>query len=35
VWPEGEREGRRIFAYETSASESQAVIRGGIAEVSY
>jgi acyl dehydratase len=35
VWPEGEREGRRIFAYETSASEGQAVIRGGIAEVSY
>jgi acyl dehydratase len=35
VWPEGEREGRRIFAYETSASNGQAVIRGGIAEVSY
>src|SRR5215472_4728125 len=35
VWPEGEREGRRVFVYETNASDSQAVIRGGIAEVSY
>lgn len=34
VWPEGEREGRRVFAYQTSASDGQAVIRGGIAEVS-
>jgi acyl dehydratase len=35
VWPQGEREGRRVFAYETSTSEGQAVIRDGIAEVSY
>ncbi|HKF29716.1 MAG TPA: MaoC family dehydratase N-terminal domain-containing protein [Candidatus Binataceae bacterium] len=35
VWPAGEREGRRVFAYETSAGDGQAVIRGGIAEVSY
>jgi acyl dehydratase len=34
VWPEGVREGGRVFAYETSASDGQAVIRGGIAEVS-
>jgi acyl dehydratase len=34
VWPDGAREGRRVFAYETSTSEGQAVIRGGIAEVS-
>jgi acyl dehydratase len=34
VWPQGEREGRRAFAYQTSASDGQAVIRGGIAEVS-
>jgi acyl dehydratase len=34
VWPDGTREGRRVFAYETSASEGPAVIRGGIAEVS-
>ena len=34
VWPEGVRDGRRVFAYETSASDGQAVIRGGIAEVS-
>src|SRR5262245_1580004 len=35
VWPQGERENRRVFAYETSASDGQVVIRGGIAEVSY
>jgi acyl dehydratase len=34
VWPEEERDGRRVFAYETSASDGQGVIRGGIAEVS-
>ena len=34
VWPEGAREGRRVFAYETSASDGRAVIRSGIAEVS-
>ena len=34
VWLEGEREARRVFAYQTSASDGQAVIRGGIAEVS-
>jgi acyl dehydratase len=33
VWPEGERDGRRIFAYETYNPDGQAVIRGGIAEV--
>jgi acyl dehydratase len=35
AWPEGEREGRRVFAYETSTGGGQAVLRGGIAEVSY
>jgi acyl dehydratase len=35
VWPAGEREGRRVFAFETSASDGQSVIRGGIAEVSH
>jgi acyl dehydratase len=32
-WPEGERGGRRVFAYETCNPDGQAVIRGGIAEV--
>ncbi len=33
VWPEGERDGRKIFAFETFNPQGQAVIRGGIAEV--
>jgi acyl dehydratase len=33
VWADGERDGRRVFAYETLNPEGQAVIRGGIAEV--
>ncbi len=33
VWPEGERAGRRLYAYETYNPEGRAVIRGGIAEV--
>jgi acyl dehydratase len=33
VWAEGERDGRRIFAYETLNSDGHAVIKGGIAEV--
>ncbi|HEY6421273.1 MAG TPA: MaoC/PaaZ C-terminal domain-containing protein [Candidatus Binataceae bacterium] len=33
MWPEGERDGRRVFAFETYNPDGQAVIRGGIAEV--
>jgi acyl dehydratase len=33
VWAEGERDGRRIFAYETLNPDGHAVIKGGIAEV--
>jgi acyl dehydratase len=33
VWADGERDGRKLFAYETFNSEGQAVIRAGIAEV--
>jgi acyl dehydratase len=33
IWPDGERGGRRVFAYETCNPEGQPVIRGGIAEV--
>lgn len=33
VWQEGERDGRRLYAYETYNPEGRAVIRGGIAEV--
>ncbi|MFZ0889133.1 MAG: MaoC/PaaZ C-terminal domain-containing protein [Candidatus Binataceae bacterium] len=33
VWPEGERGGRKLYAYETYNPDGQAVIRGGIAEV--
>jgi acyl dehydratase len=33
VWAEGERDGRRIFAYETLNQDGHAVIKGGIAEV--
>jgi acyl dehydratase len=32
-WADGERDGRRIFAYETFNPDGQAVIKGGIAEV--
>ena len=33
VWSEGERDGRRVYAYETLNPDGQAVIRDGIAEV--
>jgi acyl dehydratase len=33
VWPEGERDGRKIFAFETVNPEGRAVIRGGRAEI--
>jgi acyl dehydratase len=33
VWYEGERDGRKVYAYETYNPAGQAVIRGGIAEV--
>ena len=33
VWADGERDGRRVFAYETYNPEGQAVIKGGVAEV--
>jgi len=33
VWADGERDGRRIFAFETYNPEGRAVIRGGRAEV--
>ena len=33
VWPDGERDGRKIFAFETFNPNGQAVIRGGIAEI--
>jgi acyl dehydratase len=33
VWADGERNGRRVFAYETFNPEGQAVIKSGIAEV--
>jgi len=33
VWPDGARDGRKIFAFETFNPNGQAVIRGGIAEV--
>ncbi len=32
-WSDGERDGRRVFAYETYNPDGHAVIRGGIAEV--
>lgn len=34
AWAMGEREGRHIFAYETSNPRGLAVIRGGVAEIS-
>jgi acyl dehydratase len=33
VWPSADRDGRRVFAYETLNPEGQAVIKDGIAEV--
>jgi acyl dehydratase len=33
VWSDGERAGRRTYAFETYNPERMAVIRGGIAEV--
>lgn len=33
VWPEGEANGRRLYAYETYNPDGRAVIRGAIAEV--
>lgn len=33
VWADGEREGRKVYAFETFNPDGQAVIRGGIAEV--
>jgi acyl dehydratase len=33
VWADGERDGRRAFAYETFNPEGQAVIKGGVAEI--
>ncbi|MGD0673026.1 MAG: MaoC/PaaZ C-terminal domain-containing protein [Candidatus Binatus sp.] len=32
-WADGERDGRKVFAYETFNPDGQAVIKGGIAEV--
>jgi acyl dehydratase len=33
VWPDGERDQRKIFAFETYNPDGRAVIRGGLAEV--
>ncbi len=33
VWADGEKDGRKVFAYETHNESGQAVIKGGIAEV--
>jgi acyl dehydratase len=33
VWSDGERDGRRIYGFETVTAEGQAVIRDGVAEV--
>lgn len=33
VWEDGERDGRRVYGYETCNPEGQAVIRGGVIEV--
>ena len=33
IWADGERAGRKVFAYETFNPDGQAVIKGGIAEV--
>jgi acyl dehydratase len=33
IWADGERDGRKIFAYETFNPDGQPVIKGGVAEV--
>ena len=33
IWADGDRHGRKVFAYETFNPDGQAVIKGGIAEV--
>ncbi len=33
IWPDGERDGRKVFAFETFNSDNRAVIKGGLAEV--
>ncbi len=33
VWPDGERDRRKVFAFETFNSDNRAVIKGGLAEV--
>ncbi len=33
IWPDGERDGRQVFAYETLNPDGQAVVKGGIAEI--
>jgi acyl dehydratase len=33
VWADGERDGRKVFAFETFNPDGQAVIKGGLAEV--
>lgn len=33
AWSDGEREGRRVYAFETATAEGQIVIRDGVAEV--
>jgi acyl dehydratase len=33
VWPDGERAGRKLFAFETFNPDGRAVIKGGLAEV--
>ena len=33
IWADGDRDGRRVFVYETFNPDGQAVIKGGIAEV--
>jgi len=35
VWADGERDGRKVFAYETFNPDGQPVIKGGIAEVAH
>jgi acyl dehydratase len=34
VWPDGERDRRKVFAFETVNPDGRAVIRGGLAEIS-
>ena len=33
IWADGERDGRKVFAYETFNPDGQPVIKGGVAEV--